>query len=142
MQSHTHVLPSLILVLACAAASAAETVVVNAGLGVAELSKDDLEGMFEGKKANWPSGAKVVLVIQPDAAAHESFLKAYVGKSPAQFATAWKKIVFTGKAAAPVNAKSDAEVVEAVAKSAGAVGYISDPAAAAGKAGVAVVTVK
>jgi ABC-type phosphate transport system substrate-binding protein len=132
----------LISLLLAGVASAAETVIVNAGLGVAEVTKDDLTGMFEGKKGNWPSGAKVVLVTQPDAAVHETFLKAYVGKSPSQFATAWKKIVFTGKASAPVNAKSDAEVVEAVAKSAGAVGYISDPAAAAGKAGVTVVTVK
>ena len=138
-----HNLSSVLIALILAGTiGAAETVIVNAGLGVAENAKDDLGGMFEGKKANWPSGAKVVLVTQPDAAVHETFLKAYVGKSPSQFANAWKKIVFTGKASAPVSAKSDAEVVEAVAKSAGAVGYISDPAAAAGKAGVTVVTVK
>lgn len=140
---HPHIRNILSLVLACAgAAFAAETIVVSSGLGVSELAKDDLSGMFEGKKANWPAGAKVVLVTQPDASIHEAFLKAYVGKSPSQFATAWKKIVFTGKASAPLSAKSDAEVVEVVAKSAGAVGYISDPAAAAGKAGVTVVTVK
>ncbi len=136
-------LSSILIALALAgAAGAAETVIVNAGLGVSEVAKDDLTGMFEGKKGNWPSGAKVVLVTQPDAAIHEGFLKAYVGKSPSQFANAWKKIVFTGKASAPVSAKSDAEVVEAVGKSPGAVGYISDPAAAAGKSGVTVVTVK
>lgn len=138
-----HYLSSILVSLVLAgAADAAETVIVNAGLGVSEVAKDDLTGMFEGKKGNWPSGAKVVLVTQPDAEVHEAFLKAYVGKSPSQFATAWKKIVFTGKASAPVSAKSDAEVVEAVGKSPGAVGYVSDPAAVAGKAGVTVVTVK
>lgn len=134
---------SILIVLALTGlAGAAETIIVNAGLGVAEIAKDDLGGMFDGKKGNWPNGAKVVLVTQPDSPLHEAFLKAYVGKSPSQFANAWKKIVFTGKAAAPVSAKSDAEVIEAVAKSPGAVGYISDPAAAAGNAGVTVVTVK
>lgn len=139
MQSPIRILLSLALVCV---ATAAETVIVNAGLGVSEVAKDDLQGMFEGKKANWPAGAKVVLVTQPDAAVHESFLKAYVGKSPSQFATAWKKIVFTGKASAPVSVASDAEVVAAVAKTPGAVGYIADAAAAGGNAGVAVVTVK
>lgn len=132
----------LVALVLCGAAGAAETVIVNAGLGVAEVAKDDLGGMFDGKKGNWPTGAKVVLVIQPDAPVHEAFLKANVGKSPAQFATAWKKIVFTGKANAPVTAKSDAEVVELVAKTPGAVGYIADEAAAGGNAGVKVVSVK
>ena len=134
---------SILIALAVAGtASAADTVIVNASVGVTEVAKDDIGGMFEGKKGNWGNGAKVVLVTQPDSPAHESFLKAYVGKSPSQFATAWKKIVFTGKANAPVVAKSDAEVIDAVAKAPGAIGYISDPAAAAGNAGVAVVTVK
>lgn len=132
---------SILLALALTgAAGAAETIIVNAGLGVSELARDDLEGMFDGKKANWPSGAKVVLVTQPDSPAHEPFLKTYVGKSPSQFAISWKKIVFTGKANAPVAVKSDAEVVAAVARTPGAIGYLSDAASAA--AGVTVVTVK
>jgi len=134
---------SILIALALAgAAGAAETIIVNAGLGVTEVAKDDLGSMYEGKKGNWSTGAKVVLVTQPDATVHEGFLKNYVGKSPSQFATAWKKIVFTGKAAAPVSVKGDAEVVAAVAKTPGAVGYISDAAAAGGNAGVAVVSVK
>lgn len=139
MHSPIRVILSLAIVTA---AFAAETVIVNAGLGIAEVSKDDLQGMFEGKKANWPAGAKVVLVTQPDAGVHESFLKAYVGKSPSQFATAWKKIVFTGKASAPISVASDAEVIAAVAKTPGAIGYIADAGAAGGNAGVTVVTVK
>jgi ABC-type phosphate transport system substrate-binding protein len=139
MHSPIRILLSLALV--CVAV-AAETVVVNAGLGVSELSKDDLQAMFEGKKGNWPAGAKVVLVTQPDAAVHESFLKAYVGKSPSQFATAWKKIVFTGKASAPISVASDADVVAAVAKTPGAIGYLADGGAAGGNAGVTVVSIK
>lgn len=134
---------SLLIALAIAASAfSAETIIVNSGIGVSEVAKDDLEGMYEGKKGNWGNGAKVVLVTQPDSPAHESFLKTYVGKSPAQFSTAWKKIVFTGKANAPVAAKSDADVVAAVAKTPGAIGYIADAAAAGGNAGVTVVTVK
>jgi len=136
-----HRISSILLALALiGAAGAAETVIVNAGLGVKEVAAGDLEGMFDGKKANWPSGAKVVLVTQPESAAHEAFLKAHVGKSPSQFATLWKKIVFTGKANAPVAVKGDAEVVAMVAKTPGAIGYVSDAASA--NAGVTVVTVK
>jgi ABC-type phosphate transport system substrate-binding protein len=136
---HTRLLSTILIT---AALGAAETVIANAGAGASELSSNDLGAMYEGKKANWPGGAKVVLVTQPDASAHESFLKTHVGKSPSQFATAWKKLVFTGKASAPITCANDAEVVATVAKTPGAVGYVSDPAAAAGNAGVVVVTVK
>lgn len=134
---------SILIALAISGtAVSAETVIVNAGVGVSEVPRADVEAMFDGKKANWANGAKVVLVTQPDAAVHEAFLKNYVGKSPAQFATTWKKIVFTGKANAPATAKTDAEVVALVAKSPGAIGYLGDAAAATGNAAVTVVSVK
>jgi ABC-type phosphate transport system substrate-binding protein len=133
---------AIALLIAAAPAIAAETVIANKDVGTAELSAADLGGMVEGKKSNWPAGAKVVLVIQPDSPAHEEFLKSCSSKSPSQFAITWKKIVFTGKGSAPISCANDAEVVAKVASTPGAIGYVADAAAAKANAGVVVIAVK
>lgn len=115
----------------------AEVIITNPGNATASVSKDDLDAIYQGKKANWPDGAKIVVVVQ-EGAVHESFLKTYVGKTPAQFAATWKKIVFTGKAKAPQECKNDADLIAYVAATPGAIGYVSDAAAPAGVKVVAV----
>ncbi|MBN8524886.1 MAG: substrate-binding domain-containing protein [Planctomycetes bacterium] len=127
---------SLILSVA-ALIAAAETVIVHPGNAAASLSKDDLDAIYNGKKANWPDGAKIVIAVM-DGPVHESFLKAYVGKTSAQFSASWKKIVFTGKAKAPQECKDDAAMAAFVAATPGAIGYVSDAAAAGGAKVVAV----
>ncbi len=111
---------------------AAEIVIVNAGNGIASISKDDVQAIYEGKKANWEDGAKIQVVTVPSAPVHEEFLKDNVGKTPSQFATAWKKLVFTGKAKAPTECKSEADVIAFVAANKEAIGYVSEGAALTG----------
>lgn len=133
-----HTITRVSLILAAAALmGAAETVIVHPGNAAASLSKDDLDAIYNGKKANWPDGSKIVLAIL-DGPAHEAFLKDYVGKTPAQFSASWKKIVFTGKAKAPQECKDDAAMAAFVAATPGAIGYVSDAAAAQGAKVVAV----
>jgi ABC-type phosphate transport system substrate-binding protein len=134
-----HAMRTILLTALIGGLAAAETVIVNAANGATEISKDDLAAMFDGKKANWDNGSKVVIVTN-DGAVLEPFLKSVVGKTQSQFNAAWKKLVFTGKASAPVVAKSDADAVAEVAKSPGAIGVVSDATAAG--AGVKVIAVK
>jgi ABC-type phosphate transport system substrate-binding protein len=137
-----HALRIPLLIAMAALVSAAEVVVVNAANPAAEITSDDLAAMLDGKKANWADGARVVLVTNPDSPTHEPFLKTYANKTPQQFATAWKKIVFTGKGSAPTVAKSDAEMIAAVQAQPGALGYLSEEAAKAAGATVKILPVK
>ncbi|MFM2091287.1 MAG: hypothetical protein RLZZ127_1776 [Planctomycetota bacterium] len=137
-----HSLRIPLLLLTAVIATAAEVVIVNAANPATEISKDDLAAMLDGKKGNWSDGARVVLVTNPDSPAHEPFLKAYANKTPQQFATAWKKIVFTGKGSAPATVKSDQEMAAAVQGQPGALGYLSEDAAKAAGAGVKIIPVK
>jgi len=120
---------SLMLLAACLGQglAAAEVVIVQAEHNKIEsLAKDDLAAIYQGKKANWDDGDKITIVTVPSAAVHESFLKDLVGKTPSQFSDQWKKLVFTGKAKAPVECKTEAEVIAFVAANPNAVGYVSD----------------
>jgi ABC-type phosphate transport system substrate-binding protein len=102
--------------------SAEETVLVNGASTVAGISEDDLKDYYLGKKASWPDGSKVTVVVLKDGASHESLMKK-LGKSTSQFSTGWKKLVFTGKGSMPEQVGSEDELVAFVAKTPGSIGY-------------------
>jgi hypothetical protein len=77
-------------------------------------------------------GSAVVPVLASGGAAHEAFLKAYVGKSDAALRNHFKSLVFTGKGSMPKSFATEAEVVKYVAATKGAVGYVSGGADVAG----------
>ncbi len=102
--------------------SAEETVLVNGASALTTISDDDLKDYYLGKKASWPDGSKVTVVVLKDGASHESLMKK-LGKSTSQFSTGWKKLVFTGKGSMPEQVGSEDELVAFVAKTPGSIGY-------------------
>ena len=131
---------SILLGLAAATAplAAEVAVVANSSVGVAEISADDLKRVFLGAKSSLSDGSGVEPVLLQSGATHEAFLKEYVGKTDAALRNHFKSLVFTGKGSMPKSFASDAEVVAYVAKTKGAIGYIGNPAAAAGVKRIAV----
>jgi ABC-type phosphate transport system substrate-binding protein len=64
-------------------------------------------------------------VLAKSGAAHEAFLNEYLGKSDSALQTYYRSLVFTGKGSMPKALGSDAEVAAYVAKTKGAIGYVS-----------------
>ena len=64
--------------------------------------------------------------------AHDEFLKDVVGKSAPALKNHLKTLVFTGKGSMPKSFASEADIVKYVAKTPGAIGYVSAGAAADG----------
>ena len=71
-------------------------------------------------------------VLEKDGPTHEAFLKEFVGKSDSALETYYRSLVFTGKASMPKTTASDADMVAYVAKTKGAIGYVSGAANTAG----------
>ena len=127
----------------CAALNAAPVfasdvqVIANSSVS-SDLTVADVKEIFLGTK-NAVGGASVEPVLANGGAAHEAFLKEFVGKSDQALRNHFKTLVFTGKGSMPKSFASDAEVVKYVAATKGAIGYVSSGADAAG---VKKVTVK
>jgi ABC-type phosphate transport system substrate-binding protein len=102
---------------------AAETVIVNGKSMAGGLSEDQAREFFLGKRTVWEDGSKVVVVVLKEGPSHEGLMR-LLGKSPSQFSTGWKKIVFTGKGSMPEQVDSEAELIEFVARTPGAIGFI------------------
>ncbi len=122
-------------VLLCGAASvfAADVkVIANPAVGASTVTADELKGVFLETKTTLSDGTHVEPVLLKGGAAHASFLKDYVGKTDAALETYFRSLVFTGKGSMPKALASDAEVVAYVARTKGAIGYVSAGTATAG----------
>jgi hypothetical protein len=104
--------------------------VANPSVSASDISAEDLKLVFLGTK-NSVSGSSVEPVLAEKGSAHEVFLKKYVGKSDTAYRMHLKSLVFAGKASMPKSLADDSAVISYVAKTKGAIGYVS-PAAATG----------
>lgn len=105
----------------------AAIVVIGNTAGVAELSTKNAKKLFMGKKTKLANGEKAQIIELVDGAAGRiSFHEVVTGRSEAQLQSAWARLVFTGKAEAPVQVADDAAVIKAVSAATNAIGYIDE----------------
>jgi hypothetical protein len=135
---HTHSLVAFVAVWLCFLAapravdlSVGVKVIANPSVSASEISVEDLKGVFLATKTS-VGGSQVAPVLAKAGRAHDVVLKEYLGKSDAALMTYFRGLVFTGKASMPKVCDSDAEIVEYVARTKGAVGYIGAAVPAAG----------
>lgn len=123
-----HFLSALILsALICGSLQAGEPVlVVNQGVEVSSLNPKAVRYIFLGKKTSWDGEGRIVPAALNGGDVHKTFLRTYMKKTPSQFTTHWKRMTFTGKAEEIRTFSSEAALLDFVAKTPGAVGYISN----------------
>lgn len=118
---------SLLAALGMAAGvNAAEVkIIANPSVKTSEISRDDLSRIFLMMKSSLEGTSHVEPVLERDGTAHEVFLKEYIGRSNSALTTYYRSLVFTGKASIPKSFASEANLVAYVAKTKGAIGYVS-----------------
>ena len=105
-------------------AQAQAIVIANASVKSADVSIADLKDVFSGASSSLKDGSKVTPVLLKSGAVHDEFLTEYIGKNDTAFRASWRSLVFSGQASMPKSLDSEAAVVEYVAHTAGAIGYI------------------
>jgi hypothetical protein len=114
-----------VVVIFIGAAGAADfKIIANPSIKAESVSADELKRIFLETASSF-AGSHVEPVLGKSGAAHDAFLKEFVGKTDAALATYYRSLVFTGKASMPKQLGSDAEVAAYVAKTKGAIGYVS-----------------
>lgn len=114
-------------------------VIANGNVGASSVSAEELKAVFLQEKSSLSDGSRVVPVLIKGGPAHERFVKQYLGKTEDALMTYYRSLVFTGKGLMPKTLDSDAEVLAYVAKTKGAIGYISS---SGGTEGVKVLELK
>ncbi len=113
--------------------------IVNPAGADASISAEAAKAILLGNKTKWDGGGLIKLAVLTQGEAHEKIMHDFVQRSADQFDKYWKKMVFSGKGMMPVQAASDVDLIAYVAKTQGAIGYVS---AASVTGAVKVLTVK
>ena len=114
-------------------------VVTHPSVGVDSISKRDLTRLFFKQRTRWSTGANAKPIDQSmKTEVRASFSEGVLNRSLADVESYWNAQVFSGKATPPPTAKTDAEVIDYVRSTPGAVGYVT---AGASTGGVQVLTV-
>ena len=122
---------AILLFGALSARAADVKVIANPSVSVSSVSAGDVQAVFL-LDADSLGGSHVVPVLEKDGPTHEAFLKAFLGRNDAALQAFYRSLVFTGKASMPKSLASDSEVVAYVAKTKGAIGYVSSGASTEG----------
>ena len=129
-----------IAVLAPAPTEAADVqVVAHSSVDVTSISKRDLGRIFFKQRTRWANGANAKPIDQKmKTEVREDFSRDVLGRSLADVESYWNSQVFSGKNTPPPTAGNDAEVLDFVRNTPGAVGYVSGAADTSGLQVIAV----
>jgi ABC-type phosphate transport system substrate-binding protein len=107
-------------------------IVANKNVTLSEISARQLRDIFTGVRSRLSDGTRVVPVLLKGGPVHEVFLRNHVGENPEEFRDRWRKAVFTGQGAMPKEFSSETALLDYVASTPGAIGYVSRLSVAVG----------
>jgi ABC-type phosphate transport system substrate-binding protein len=99
-------------------------VIANPSIRASTVSKAELSDVFTGSTSSLRDGSRVSPVLLKGGADQVAFLNEFIGKSDAAFRAGWRSLVFSGQGAMPKTIESEAALVDYIAATPGAIGYI------------------
>jgi TonB family protein len=101
-------------------------VIANGSLKADIISADEVKSVFLEKSNSLRDGTHVEPVLEKDGPVHEAFLHEYLAAgTDDDLQSNYRALVFSGRGSMPKQLGSDAEVVAYVARTKGAIGYVS-----------------
>jgi len=107
-------------------------IIGNVSVKADSISTGELKSVFLLQRRTLKDGSAVVPVLEKSGATHEAFLRQYLDRGSEEIHTYYQGLVFTGKGLMPKELNSDTEVVAYVARTRGAIGYVSGGASTEG----------
>lgn len=100
-------------------------VIVNRQVSIEGVSLRDLRAIYSMKKRYWSDEEPIsVHVLHNDQPLHRTFSKKRLNVFPHQLESIWYRQVYTGTGSAPVTLESIQEMIDHVARTPGAIGYL------------------
>ncbi|PMR74442.1 hypothetical protein [Billgrantia endophytica] len=99
--------------------------IAHSGVDTHTLTRDTTRAIFAMRQRTWPDGQAVrVYVLPNDHPVHARFTKEQLVVYPHQLQLAWDRMVFSGTGQAPNRVNSQSEMLERIATTPGALGYL------------------
>ena len=107
-------------------------VIVHPSVNVKSLGSKELLDVYTLNQTRWDDGGRIV-VFDLKAGKPKEALLDYVGMSEEELKKIWLRKQFTGKARPPRSISSEEEIVDLVAETEGAIGYVNERSLKSGK---------
>ncbi|MDN3558187.1 hypothetical protein [Halomonas maura] len=99
--------------------------VANADVETHRLTRDTTRAIFAMRQRTWPDGQAARVFVLPNShPVHARFVKGRLSVYPHQLQLAWDRVVFSGTGQAPNRVRTQAEMLEQIASTSGALGYV------------------
>ncbi len=115
----------VLALLAPCSAVAGVVVIANPSVAADSVGINNLRDYYLGNATSWTDGKPVRPALPAAGPVLTEFLKTCVKKTPGHFSLLWKKAVFTGTGTPPAEFATDADLIEFVAKTPGALGFVA-----------------
>lgn len=100
-------------------------IIANRSVSVNTLSLASARAIFGMRQVKWPDGAPIRVFVMPDdQAIHGSLCKERLNLFPYQLRQSWDRMVYSGMAQAPSEVSSEEALLDKVAATPGAIGYV------------------
>ena len=100
-------------------------IIANRSVPVDCIKRSDLKKIFLGKKTFWENDEKIIPVLVDKKDIHNVFVRKIIKKTPSQFSTYWKRMIFTGRSKTLKTLKDEQAILNYITVTKGAIGYIS-----------------
>jgi len=100
-------------------------IIVNKETSIKTLGLNTLMDIYTNNKTKWDNGEKIYVSMLKKGPIHETFSNQMIGMEPKKLIGIWKKVIFTGLGTPPKVLTTEAEMIQYVASTKGAIGYIS-----------------
>jgi hypothetical protein len=120
-----YLIRSILLIVMTIVSLNAAVVVVNPDVADATITEERVRDLLLGRSVSWSSGNPVVLVLCSEKSGEDAMLE-ITGRSVNMLQRGWKRLVFSGTGAMPLQADSVAAALIMVAKHPGAMVVLSE----------------
>jgi TonB family protein len=119
------IIAGLVLVSVASLASSDIKVIANSSVTADFISAGELKRIYLLQSRKLKDGSVVEPVLQKRGAVHEAFSRQFLEREGEEIRTYYHGVVFTGKGSMPREVNSDSEMVSYIARTRGAIGYVS-----------------
>jgi hypothetical protein len=115
--------------IVCSSVAKAAKIVVNRSVPAAPYSLADTRAVFTMQQRFWPNGEPIkVFTLSDNNPVHKDFVKNNLDMFPHQLRRVWDRMIFSGTGIAPIQLDSEQEMIEKIANTPNAIGYLNSRA--------------
>jgi len=102
-------------------------VITNTDVDVKTLTKAQLRRIYSMRQLQWENNIKITVFVLPSShSLHQRFSKQKLKMFPYKLDRIWNKLIYSGLGTAPIVVETEQALINAVKKTAGAIGYVED----------------